>query len=75
LVYRNTDKNRFAVVLLDQQTGRNISRYDNAHGYIHQDILDHDENLIKKIKHPNLKRDEAMSYAIADFKKNWQKYL
>jgi hypothetical protein len=61
--------------MVDRETGKNISRYDNSHGYVHQDILDNEENLIRKIRYRNLNRDKAISYAVTDFKTNWKSYL
>ena len=61
---------RFAVVLLFrfENTWQEISRYDTLHGTPHRDYL-------KRKFWLELPFDEALKFAIEDFKKNWKKYL
>ena len=66
---------RFRVVLLAEKCGRLrcLTRYDTAHGYPHQDILDKDENTLAKIVIPTDDLDEA--FAIHDLKTHARRYL
>jgi len=54
---------------------RCLTRYDTAHGYPHQDILDKDENTIAKIIIPTDSLDTAFHHAINDLKTNAHRYL
>ena len=68
---------KFRVVLLAEKTGRLrcLTRYDTAHGYPHQDILDQDQNTLAKIVIPTDDLDEAFHYAIHDIKTHARRYL
>jgi hypothetical protein len=68
---------KFRVVLLSEKEGvlRCLTRYDTAHGYPHQDILDKDENTIAKIIIPTDSLDTAFHHAINDLKTNAHRYL
>lgn len=68
---------KFRVVLLAEKGGclRCLTRYDTAHGYPHQDILDKDENTLAKIIIPTDDLDEAFHHAINDLKTHAHRYL
>lgn len=68
---------KFRVVLLAGKGGRLrcLTRYDTAHGYPHQDILDKDENTLAKIVIPTDDLDEAFHHAINDLKTHASRYL
>jgi hypothetical protein len=51
------------------------TRYDTAHGYPHQDILDKDENTLATIVIPTDDLDEAFHHAINDLKTHAHRYL
>jgi hypothetical protein len=65
------------VLLLRSEDGNpiQICRYDTAHGFAHLDILSRKGNLLRKIRLTTLSTyQEALEYALADFKENYQAY-
>jgi len=52
---------------------RAIVRFDEAHGFFHQDILS-PEGEQQKIAHTSLDRKLALTEAIADIKRHWRHY-
>ena len=52
-----------------------LTRYDTAHGYPNQDILDKDENTIAKIIIPTDSIDTSFHHAINNVKTNAHYYL
>jgi hypothetical protein len=52
-----------------------LTRYDTAHGYPNQDILDEDENTIAKIIIPTDSIDTSFRHAINNVKTNAHYYL
>ena len=70
---------RFAAVLIqlhvEDQGSDEICRYDTAHGFAHLDILDNKRRVIEKIAIPGKPSyEDALTYALADLKINYQKY-
>jgi hypothetical protein len=66
------------VVLLMIQHGEsiyNVARYDTAHGTPHRDILSKSNSVIEKYWLDNMEFDEALTYAIDDFKENYENYI
>jgi len=68
---------RFRVVLVANVNGRLrcLTRYDTAHGYPHQDILDKEENVLAKMVIPTDDLNTAFRYAIHDLKTHALRYL
>ena len=68
---------RFRVVLLAEEDGklRCLTRYDTAHGYAHQDILDENEKPLAKLLLPTDDLNEAFHHAINDLQTNAKSYL
>jgi hypothetical protein len=69
---------KFAVVLLwrdEQENVLQVRRYDTAHGFAHLDILSRKGNLLRKVRLTEpANYQEALEYALADFKENYQAY-
>jgi len=66
------------VVRLMQITPRgevNVARYDTAHGMAHLDILVARENLVEKRWLGHMTFEDALMFAIHDFKTNHESYL
>ena len=53
----------------------NVARYDTAHGMAHLDILDADENLVEERWLGHMSFEDALTFAIRDFKSNHENYL
>jgi hypothetical protein len=52
-----------------------VVRFDNAHGFSHQDVLNRRGELVEKHElHGNLSPDEALTYALRDIQENWRRY-
>lgn len=54
---------------------RNVARYDTAHGMAHLDILNARENLVEKRWLGGMSFEDALTFAIEDFKNNHEDYL
>jgi hypothetical protein len=52
-----------------------VARYDTAHGTPHRDILSKSNSVIEKYWLDNMEFDEALTYAIDDFKENYENYI
>jgi len=69
---------KFVVVLLWRDARENVlqvRRYDTAHGFAHLDILSRKGNLLRKVRLTEpTSYQEALEYALADFKENYQAY-
>jgi hypothetical protein len=67
----------FRVVLLAQIDGKTrcLTRYDTAHGYAHQDILDENEKPLAKLLLATEDLNEALHHAIHDLKTNSERYF
>lgn len=67
----------FVVRLMQVMPGRvaNVARYDTAHGMAHLDLLDADENLVEKRWLRHMSFEHALTFAIRDFRRNYEKYL
>lgn len=52
-----------------------ISRYDNAHGYVHRDDLKPDGTQIKSPAMSFASNRDALNYAVADLRSNSQTYI
>jgi hypothetical protein len=53
----------------------NIARYDTAHGTPHRDILSKSHAVIEKNWLFDMEFDAALTYAIQDFKENYENYI
>jgi hypothetical protein len=65
------------VIRLMLQTGCesiDIARYDGAHGVPHLDQMGKSGRLQRKQWMPEFDFDEAVEYAIEDFKQNYERY-
>ena len=51
-----------------------IARYDGAHGVPHLDQMSRSGRLLRKQWMPEIDFDEAVEYAIEDFKRNYERY-
>ena len=67
----------FVVLLMIQHEGSicNVARYDTAHGTPHRDILSKSNLVIEKYWLDDMEFDEALTYAIDDFKENYENYI
>jgi hypothetical protein len=67
----------FVVLLMIHHEGcvYNVARYDTAHGTPHRDILSKSNSVIEKYLLDNMEFDEALTYAIDDFKENYENYI
>ena len=67
----------FVVLLMIQNDGNiyNVARYDTAHGTPHRDILSKSNSVIEKYWLDYMEFDEALTYAINDFKENYENYI
>lgn len=67
----------FVVRLMQTTPDRvvNVARYDTAHGMAHLDLLDADENLVEKRWLGHMSFEDALTFAIRDFKTNHENYL
>ena len=52
-----------------------VARYDTAHGMPHLDLVSLSGHLRSKKMLPHLSFDKAMTQAIEDFKRNYEKYI
>jgi len=80
LIARRTASGRvvsFRVVLLAEVDGKTrcLTRYDTAHGYAHQDILDENEKPLAKLLLATEDLNEAFNHAIHDLKANSKHYF
>jgi hypothetical protein len=64
---------KFVAVLMYE--GEDITRFDNAHGVPHRDILGRENAFIGKKWYDSMFTQEALDYAIDDLSQNCQKYL
>ncbi len=65
------------VIRLMLQTGSesvDIARYDGVHGVPHLDQMRQSGRLLRKQWMPEFDFDEAVEYAIEDFKQNYERY-
>lgn len=63
----------FSVALV--KDGRCITRYDNAHGFAHRDVLGRKSaSPLEKERFNSLTSSEVFNYAIKDIAKNYAKY-
>lgn len=52
-----------------------VVRYDGAHGFAHQDVLDRRGNVVEKRRLPaDLTFDEALQVGERDLRVNWRRY-
>lgn len=51
-----------------------VARYDSGHGVAHRDLLDRHGHNVDKRWFPGLPLDQALDYAIRDFKLNWRRH-
>ena len=51
-----------------------IARYDGAHGVPHLHQMSRSGRLLRKQWMPEIDFDEAVEYAIEDFKRNYERY-
>jgi len=67
----------FVVRLMLIQNGSpyNVARYDTAHGTPHRDILSRSNNVLEKNWLTQMDFDSALTFAIDDFKKNYEDYI
>jgi hypothetical protein len=73
LVNRHGEIEQFSVVLMHD--GEDITRYDNAHGAPHRDVMGRKNAFVRKIWCANMTNAEAFEHAINDLSTNYQKYL
>jgi len=52
-----------------------VARYDTAHGKPHLDIVDRRGRVVYKEWLLNMSFEQALQYAIVDFKNNHEKYI
>lgn len=74
-VRRNTQKGKlieFVVALIYEDEC--ITRYDNAHGFAHRDVLGRKSALIRKETCANMTVKEAFEHAINDLSQNYEAY-
>lgn len=60
---------------LAEGTTRSIARYDTAHGCPHLDLVDRMGQLREKRWLLGMSLEEALEYAITDFKLNYERYI
>jgi hypothetical protein len=67
---------KFVVQLETMQQGKwqAVIRYDNAHGYCHQDIL-HPNGNQEKQRVEKGDANQTFTFAVDDIRANWEKYL
>ena len=53
----------------------NVARYDTAHGTPHRDVLSRSNNILEKNWLTQMEFDSALTYAINDFKQNYEYYI
>lgn len=51
-----------------------VARYDSSHGVAHRDLLDRFGRNMDKRWFPGVPLDQALTFAIQDFKLNWRRY-
>jgi hypothetical protein len=77
--YETTDGNvvSFVVRLMLIQGDHlyNVARYDTAHGTPHRDVLSRSNTVLEKNWLTQMEFDSALTYAINDFKKNYEDYI
>jgi len=75
-VYLKTDRGQlvsFSVALI--KNGECVTRYDNAHGFAHRDIIGRKAACtLEKERFDSLTLNEVLNYAIKDISKNYAKY-
>jgi hypothetical protein len=75
-VYLKTDRGvivSFSVALI--KDGECVSRYDNAHGFAHRDIIGQKAACtVEKERFDRLTLNEVFNYAIKDISENYAKY-
>ncbi len=78
-VYLETERGKVVKFLVQYETLisdqiRAVSRYDNAHGFIHQDIFSPEGKRIKRIIFEEYANEYALNMAVNDFKTRWSWY-
>ena len=73
IVTKNGKVEKFAVVLMHD--GEDITRFDNAHGVAHRDVLGRKNAFIRKEWYESMDTSEAFQYAINDLSQNCHRYL
>ena len=62
------------LVQIDDKGEKDLARYDTAHGAPHLDVLEPDGTLKQKIWLDGVSFEAALTLAIEDFKRNYEKY-
>lgn len=61
--------------LMEGRTTRSVARYDTAHGCPHLDLVDVRGRLREKRWLLGMSLEDALQYAISEFKENYEHYL